>query len=298
MNFKKLLAKLLIATTITSSLFMMKNTISPLADSFISVTIGADLSQDQKDSMLKYFKVTKNDANILEITSAEEYKALGDIATSKQLGTKSISCSYVEPKSSGGLDIKTHNLTWVTEGMIKNSLITAGITDAKVIAAAPFKVSGTAALTGILKGFEKSSDGTEISQKNKDAANEELVVTGEIGDKIGQDDATNLINDIKKDVIKENPKTQEDVNEIVDDVINNYDYNLKGEDVEKIQQLMSKINDLDINYSSIKDQLNEISNQLADKIDTEAVKGFFDKVGDFFSNIWDSISDFFSGDDN
>lgn len=298
MNFKKLLAKLLIATTITSSLFMMKNTISPLADSFISVTIGADLSQDQKDSMLKYFKVTKNDANILEITSAEEYKALGDIATSKQLGTKSISCSYVEPKSSGGLDIKTHNLTWVTEGMIKNSLITAGITDAKVIAAAPFKVSGTAALTGILKGFEKSSDGTEISQKNKDAANEELVVTGEIGDKIGQDDATNLINDIKKDVIKENPKTQEDVNEIVDDVINNYDYNLKGEDVEKIQQLMSKINDLDINYSSIKDQLNEISDQLADKIDTEAVKGFFDKVGDFFSNIWDSISDFFSGDDN
>ena len=298
MKFKKILAKLLIATTMISSLFIMKNTISPLPDSFTSVTIGADLSEDQKNSMLKYFKVSKDDANIIEITSAEEYEALGDIATSSQLGTKSISCSYVEPKSSGGLDIKTHNLTWVTEGMIKNSLITAGITDAKVIAAAPFKVSGTAALTGILKGFEKSSNGTEISEENKNAANEELIVTGEIGDQIGQDDATNLINDIKKDVIKKNPKTEKDVNKIVNDVINDYDYDLNDSDVEKIEQLMNKINDLDINYSSIKDQLNEISDQLADKIDTEAVKGFFDKVGDFFSNIWDSIVDFFSGDDN
>ena len=77
--------------------------------------------------MLKYFNVTENDANILTITSAEEYEALGNVATSAQLGTRAISCSYVEPTSEGGLDIKSNNLTWVTVGMIRNALITAGI---------------------------------------------------------------------------------------------------------------------------------------------------------------------------
>lgn len=297
MKTKSLIAKFLIATITFSSIFTIKNTNITLADSFISVTLGADLSEDQKNSMLEYFKIDKNDANILEVTSKEEYEALGDIATPAQLGTKSISCSYVEPKSSGGLDIKTNNLTWVTEGMIKNSLITAGITDAKVVAAAPFKVSGTAALTGILKGFENSSEGDKITEENKEAANEELFVTAEIGDEIGQDDATNLINDIKKDVLKEEPKTKEEVNEIVDDTINNYDYNLSDESIDKIKELMNKINDLDLDYSSIKDQLNEISDQLADKIDSDAVKGFFDKICDFFSNLWDSIVNFFTGDD-
>lgn len=298
MKIKSLIAKFLIATIFISSVITINNSKVTLADSFTSVTLGADLSEEQKESMLKYFNIKENDANILQITSKEEYEALGNIATPAQLGTRSISCSYIEPKSSGGLDIKTNNLTWVTEGMIKNSLITAGVTDAKVIATAPFKVSGTAALTGILKGFENSSKGDEISADNKEAANEELFVTAEIGDEIGQDDATNLINDIKKDVLKEHPKNEEEVNQLVDDAINNYNYELNNESIDKIKELMNKINNLDLDYNSIKDQLNEISSQLADKIDTEAVKGFFDKIIDFFSNLWDSIVELFSGDND
>lgn len=276
------LSNLLLILVFSLSIF---NPIPVYADSYISVTLGADLSDEQKQQMLDYFKVTQNDANILEVTSQEEYDALGKVATSAQLGTKSISCSYVEPTNSGGLDITTNNLTWVTEGMIKNALITAGITDAKVIAAAPFKVSGTAALTGILKGFESNSNGEKLDENNKEAANEELFVTGELGDEIGQDDATNLINEIKTKVVKESPKTEDEVNNIVDDVISKYNYKLSEDTINKIKSLMNKINDLNLDYSSIKSQLKDISNNLKDKISSDEAKGFFSKIGSFFSQI-------------
>ena len=294
MRMKNLISKLLITTFTVSILFTVKPSIPVLADSFTVVTLGADLSDAQKNEMLKYFEVTKNDANIIEITSKEEYEALGDVASSDQLGSKAISCSYVEPTTNGGLEITTNNLTWVSEGMIRNSLITAGIKNAKVIAAAPFKVSGTAALTGILKGFETSSGGETLDTANKEAANEEIVVTGDLGDEIGQDDATNLINDIKKNVIQDKPSNDEELNKIINKSINKYNYQLSTEDIEGIKSLMSKINELDLDYSSLKDELNTISDDLKDKISAEEVSGFFEKLGAFFSSIRDSIASFFN----
>ena len=294
MKIKSLISKLLILFFCFSIILTISNNKSAFADSYISVTLGADLTDAQKEQMLSYFKVTKNDANVIEITSAEEYEALGKIASASQLGTKAISCSYVEPTSSGGLDVQTNNLTWVTNDMIKNALVTAGIENAKIIAAAPFKVSGTAALTGILKGFEKSSSGSEISDDKKEVANDELYVTGDVGDQIGQDEAANIINDIKKEVIKEKPKTDDDVDKIVDDVLNEYNYKLNEDTINKIKELMKKINDLDLNYSSLKNQLNSISDKLKDKVDTADMKGFFDKVCDFFSSMWQKLKSLFN----
>ena len=294
MKKNTLISKLLIPTLIVSILFTAISPIVVQADSFKVVTLGADLTEAQKSEMLKYFDVTKTDANIIEVTSKEEYQALGNVASSEQLGSRSISCSYVEPTTDGGLKITTNNLTWVTEGMIKNSLITAGVKNSKVTAAAPFKVSGTAALTGILKGFENSSSGNKLDEANKTAANEEIVLTGDLGDKIGQDDATNLINDIKKNIIKEKPSTDEELNKIITDSINKYDYKLSSDDIESIKSLMSKINSLDLDYNSLKDQLDNVSAELKDKISSEEVSGFFDKIGEFFDSIFDSISTFFS----
>lgn len=268
-----------------------------LADSFKSVTLGADLNQTQKNEMLKYFNVKDDDANILDITSTEEYEALGDIVTSAQLGSKAISCSYVEPTSNGGLQITTYNLTWVTEGMIKNALITAGISNANVIAAAPFKVSGTAALTGILKGFEKSSSGNVIDEDKKEAANEEIVTTGNLADKIGQDDATNLINDIKTKVVKENP-SEEELQKIISKEFKEYKGSLSEEDIKQVSELMTKINNLDLNYDDIKSQLKDISNELKNKLGSEEAKGLFAKIGSFFSELWILITDFFTSDTN
>ena len=301
MNRKKITSKIL-AGILSLSLFITAlPSVDAHADSFKSVTLGADLSKEQKEEMLKYFNVTKNDANVLEVTSQEEYKYLGKVASASQLGNRSISCSYVEPTTKGGLDISTNNITWVTEGMIRNSLITAGVENAIVKASAPFKVSGTAALTGILKGFENSSAGEKIDEDKKEAANEELVVTGDLGDKIGQDDATNLINDVKKEIIKKKPDTKKEIDKIVDKTTKDYKEQLSDEDIKQIKALMTKINDLDLDYNNLKDQLNDVTEQLKDKLTNEEAQNFFNKVKSFFSNLWDSIKDFFSnlfgGDD-
>lgn len=281
--------KLMVAI-LTLSLFLLPITSKiAFADSFKVVTLGADLTNEQKSQMLKHFGVSKKDANILEVTKKEEDKYLKNIASAKQIGTKSISCSYVEPTSSGGLNVTTENIHWVTEGMIKNALITAGVENATVKASAPFNVSGTAALTGILKGFENSKGGEKISEDKKEAANEEIVVTGNLGDKIGQDKATNLINEVKTEVLKSNPKTEEDIKNIIVNIVNNNNINLTNEDIQKITGLMEKINSLDIDFNKIKDQLNDVSNVFKDALGSEEAKGFFDSIKEFFNNLINSL---------
>jgi uncharacterized protein YpuA (DUF1002 family) len=294
MKFKSFISKILISSLSLSVFFTAFPGIIAFADSFKSVTLGADLSDAQKEEMLKYFEVTKNDVNILEVTSKEEHTYLGKIASESQLGNKSISCSYVEPTEKGGLIVTTNNLTWVNDGMIKNALITAGIENATVKASAPFKVSGTAALTGILKGFESSSAGKKIDENKKEAANQELVTTGGIGEKIGQNDATNLMNDIKKDVIKEKPKTKEEINKIVDKATEEYKTKLSDEDIANIKAVMSKIKDLDLNYDNLKNQLNDVTNQLKDKLNSAEAKGFFARLEELFSNLLNAVKNAFS----
>lgn len=296
MKFKKTFSKAL-ALIMCLSLGIAVPMKTAKADSLKVVTLGADLTESQKESMLKYFGVTKKEANIVYVTNDEEFKYLGKAATKEQIGSKAISCSYIEPTNKGGLKISINNIHWVTENMIKNSLITAGIENANVVVGAPFNVSGTAALTGILKGFENSSAGEKIDENKKEAANEELVVTGNLGEKIGQDEAAGLINEIKKEVVKENPKSEKDVKNIVEKTTSSYKDikdKLSDEDIEKITALMDKINDLDLDFSKIKDQLNDVSSLLKEKLGSEEAQSFFSKIGEFLRNIGNFLSNLFS----
>lgn len=286
MKLKSIASKLLVLFLIVTL-----TAVAPLnakADAFISVTLGGDLNEQQKADMLKYFGVTKDQVNLIEVNIDEEKKYLGSTATSEQIGTKSISCSYIEPTSSGGIDVTTNNIYWVTSDMIKNALITAGINNAKVKVAAPFNVSGTAALTGILKGFENSKGGNKISEASKQAANQELVTTGDLGQKIGKDKAAGLMNQIKQDVVKKNPDSKDATKQIVNNVVNNYNYKLSDDDINKITDTMYKISKLNLNYSNIKGQLNGIADKLKGTLESDQTKGFFSK-------LWTSIKNFFSG---
>lgn len=286
MKCKTVISKLLVLVFTFSLIISASSANKVYADAFKVVTLGADLTNEQKEEMLKYFGVTRKEANVMEVNKEEEDKYLAGVATRKQIGTKSISCAYVEPTDKGGLNISTHNIYWVTESMIRNALITAGVENANVKVGSPFNVSGTAALTGILKGFESSKGGKKIDEEKKKVANEEMVVTGNLGEKIGQDEAANLINEVKKEVVKEKPKTEKEIKNIVKDATNKYDYKLSDEDMQKITALMDKINGLDLDFKQIKDQLNQVSNKLKDVVTSEEAKGFF-------GNIWKGIRDFF-----
>ncbi|WP_147565934.1 DUF1002 domain-containing protein [Clostridium tyrobutyricum] len=285
MGISKLLTVFMILTIVIS---IAGNRV--YADSYKVVTLGGNLTNSQKEDMLKYFGVSRQDADVIEVNIDEEKKYLSDVASSDQIGTKSISCAYVEPTTGGGLNVSTHNISWVSSSMIKNALITAGVKNANVKAAAPFTVSGTAALTGILKGYETSSSGSKIDENKKKVANDELMTTGDIGDKIGKDKAAGLMNDIKKQVVQDKPKTEAGVKKIVENVTNNYNINLSDGDINKITSVMNKINGLNLNFGEIQGQLNGVTNQLKDKLSTPEAQGFFSKIGNaiksFFANIF------------
>lgn len=280
---QKLSAIALSATMILSSLSIA------FADGSKVVTIGADLNAQQKQMMLDYFGVSENEAMIINVTNAEERKYLQDVATDAQLGRRTISCAYVEPTSGkDGINVKTANLTWVTSSMIASTLTTAGLTSANVIAAAPYAVSGTGALTGVIKAFEDAS-GEKLDETKKELANEELVTTGDLGDEIGQDKAAGVVNDVKNEVIKEGTSDTTQIADIINNVTNNYNVTLTPEQIRALTSLMEKIgaqnynyNDIKVTLENVKFNINENLSAIGENVDTV---GLFEKIKHWFANL-------------
>ena len=97
------------------------------ADGAKVVTIGANLTEEQKKSMYDYFGTTPEAVSTIEVNNADERKYMEGIASEAQIGTKTYSCSYVEPTTSGGIQVKVGNLTFVTSSMIASTLLTSGV---------------------------------------------------------------------------------------------------------------------------------------------------------------------------
>ena len=278
-----------IATTLALGLCLSSFSLS-FADSSKVVTLGANLKPAQKEQMLKYFGVNPNEAVVLEVNNTEERKYLKGVASEQQLGKITISCSYVEPTSKGsGINVKTANLTWVTSSMIATTLSTAGIVDANVIVAAPFPVSGTGGLTGVMKAFEDAT-GKPLPEDKKELATEELITTGDLGDDIGQDKATGVINDIKTEIIKNGTKDTVQIAETINNITNNYNITLSPEQKKQVEGLMSKISQQDYDYSKVKDTLSNVSNivdkNLSDLGESVKNSGIFDTIKGWFSNLF------------
>src|SRR5690606_22889712 len=95
--------------------------------------------------------------------------------------------------------------------------VTAGIKDARIIVSSPFEVSGTAALTGIIKAFENIT-GQEISEEEKEVASEEIAKTALLGNEIGQEKAQELINNVKIYIIDNNIKDKASIKKVVEKI--------------------------------------------------------------------------------
>ena len=139
MNLRKRIASLAICGT----LFIGSINFA-FADGARVVTLGANLNEQQRATILNYFVVNVNEVVILVVNNQEERKYLEGVATEAQLGKKTYSCAYVEPTKAGsGINVKTANLTWLTSSMVASTLSTTGMTDADVVVASVFPVSGT-----------------------------------------------------------------------------------------------------------------------------------------------------------
>ena len=293
MKFKKKVSSLLVAMTIVAS-----SIVPSFADGTRVVTIGVNNTAEQRQKIFNYFGVKENEVQVLEVNNQEEREYLGKVATEAQLGTKTYSCAYVEPTNSGGINVKTANITWVTSSMVASTLSTAGMTNANAVIAAVFPVSGTGALTGVMKAFEDAS-GEKLDEDKKELASEELITTGDLGDEIGQDKATGVVNDIKTEVIKNGTSDVTQIADIINNVTNNYNITLTDAQVKQITDLMEKIAAQNYDYNSMKETLNNVSDVVKDNLqeagESVGSSGIMDSIGNFFSSIGDWFSNLFSG---
>lgn len=287
--------KKLISMLIITSILIILMPLGVLADQADVVIFGADITQSQRQEMLKIFNVNENDVMILTVTNDEEREYLEGLVPEQQIGTRAISSAYVKlaPKNSG-IKVETYNITWVTKEMYANAMVTAGIEDAEVIAAAPFKVSGTAALTGIMKAFEKAS-GKKLSQEAKKTASEELVLTGDLGEEIGKDKAAKLVQDVKRQVVKQKIKNPEDIRNVIKKIAAELDIELTEEQINQIMDLMKRISKLDLDINKISKQLDKISSTLGDvKKTVEENKGLIQKILDAINHFLRWLQNVFS----
>ena len=214
--------------------------IPAMADASKVVTLGADLTDEQKNTMMNYFKTDSSQAQVISVTNQDEHDLLGKYIPSEQIGTRTLSCAYVKPTQSGGIKVRTANLNYVTCNMIATALSTAGVTNCEVVAACPYEVSGTGALTGVMKAYESAS-GQELDSTKKDLAAQEVVVTGDVAQQVGQDNATNIINQAKMQIIGDNIQNADEIYNIVYNIANENGVSLSQDEIDTIVSLLQQI---------------------------------------------------------
>ena len=266
------------------------------------LALGSDLTDAQEAALRKYFNAPDG-TNTIYVTDEVIIKQLGlDPNDPANYAGGCYSSAYVKLlDDNSGINVKATNLTEVTESMLMNALITSGITAADVKVSSPFKVTGTSALSGILAGVEEVG-GFEISLKQKETAQKEIETTVKVGDEIGSEEASTIINDIKTEVIKEQPKTEEEIKKIVENITNQYNVNISINAKDSIVNLMSHVNDLGLDYSELKSSLKEASNKLSNNLKELGSKlkeeGFFEKIKNWFVDLWDKFINLFRSNDN
>jgi uncharacterized protein YpuA (DUF1002 family) len=259
----------------------------------VVISLGQDLSETQQHQVLSYFSTTGKTTNVRYITvsNAEERQYLKGVIEESVIGTRAISSAYVEVLGSGeGINVTTHNITWVTPFMYANALTTAGINDARVVVAAPFNVSGTAGLTGIIKAFETAS-GKKISENAKQTANQEVAETSKLGQKIGKDKAEKFIYEVKRQVIEKKAKDPQEIRRIIIDVSGKLDIKLTTEEIDRITVLMQRITQLNSNLGRVNEQLKTWRQDIEKvKGKTGEAVGILQQIINFIRNLINSIA--------
>ena len=242
-----------------------------MADASRVVTLGADLTQDQKNTMMQYFKANASEVQILTVTNADEREYLGNYIPLEQIGTRTLSCAYVKPTQSGGIKVRTANLNYVTGKMIANALSTAGISNCEAVAACPYEVSGTGALTGVMMAYE-TAVGQKLDTEKKDLATKEVVVTGNLAQQVGEDNATNIINQAKLQIIGENVQNADEIYNIVNNIAVENNVNFSEAEMDAIVSLLQQIAQQSYDIEQMKNTLEEIQESMDKEDEVQATE--------------------------
>jgi uncharacterized protein YpuA (DUF1002 family) len=209
------------------------------------VVVGADLNEEQIQTVYSLFGIERGSVTELTVTNAEERAYLEGLVEESVIGKYAISCVYVQLLGEGsGLTVETHNITWCTAEMYQNALITAGVKDAKIVVASPFEVSGTAALTGVYKAYE-SITGNKLDEAAKTAGIRELTVTGEIAEEVGDNDAAGIVNGVKEILGETSKKSDEELRREIVSIADRFNVTLSDSQIRQLIDLCRTLEKLD-----------------------------------------------------
>ncbi|WP_088361974.1 DUF1002 domain-containing protein [Bacillus cereus] len=261
----------------------------------VIVTLGENLSIQQKDKLLDEMKVKEKDVDIVYVNNKEEHKYLGDYIPKSQIGSKAISSAKITlGEKNTGLIVETEHVNYITNDMYLNALSTAGVKDAKVYITAPFDVSGTGALTGIIKAYEVSS-GKKIDEEQKKIANEEMVTTAKLAEnkEIGQEKAANFMNQVKQDITAEEPKTQEDMKAIIQKNAKEMEVPLTQEEQDQLVSLFDKIKGLNINWEKVNETLGAAKEKWDNFVNSDEGQNIIHSFTAFVKSLWNGFISLF-----
>lgn len=280
----------LIVAALCSMCLALGNPLPVMADASKVVTLGADLTDEQKNTMMKYFKADASQVQIITVNNQDERNYLGKYISSEQIGTRTLSCAYVKPTQSGGIKVRTANLNYVTCNMLANALSTAGISNCEAVAACPYEVSGTGALTGVMMAYESAS-GKQLDSTKKDLATKEVVVTGDVAKQVGGDNATNIINQAKLQIIGDNVQNADEIYNIVNNIAVQNNVSLSSDELTTITALLQEIVQQNYDIQDMKQTLESIQQNLNKTSDDDNSSESEDDMADEDSSDGEDITE-------
>lgn len=257
--------------------------------------LGADLNGDQLATVLDLLGVKdaanyQQNYNVYYTTNEEEYQYFGDYLDASVIGSKAYSSILLTPRDKGeGISVTTHNISYCTVEMYQNALITAGVSDVDLVVAGPTNISGTAALVSAMKAYEIMT-GEPLSEQSVDAANNELVLTGEVGEEIGDaSKAAELIAALKNEVFANGKDvTDQEIEGTLDRICQEMGITLDDATRQEIIDLIKKIASTDFDVAALEQQAKELFNKVENVLN-DLTGG--DAQG-FFARLWSKIVSF------
>lgn len=269
------------------------------------IALGADLSAEQRATVLSLMDVTEADlANyqVITITNDMEHQYLDAYMDASVIGSKSLSSVKITPAESGhGVLVTTKNINYCTTGMYRNALLTAGVSDADILVVGPTEISGTAALIGAIKGYEAMS-GESVSDTTLDTAMNELITTGEIAmQDADSQDIEELIAFVKAKVAAGGLDSDDQIRSAIEEGEDKFGVTLTEDEINQIIAIMQKINQLGLDPNVLvvqaEDLYSKFGKDFLKNLDTDAIAKEVAKsaASGFFAKIGDAIKGFFAG---
>jgi uncharacterized protein YpuA (DUF1002 family) len=293
-TWKKLLSLVLVVLLVVPTA-LPSLALADAAPGDVIVTLGENLSPAEREKILAEMNETEN-TEIITVSNQEEREYLGDYISSSQIGTRALSSTKITLAEEGsGINVETNNITWVSEGMYANALVTAGVEDADIYVTAPFPVSGTAALTGLIKAYEIAAE-IEIPEEQKQVANEEMVRTAELAESIGVEEATELMNRIKEEIANNPVESEEDLRELIRRVAAELGIELTEQELDGLVSLFMRMKNLNIDWNQVQDQISKVRDNLGDFLAREDTQSFISKILEVINQLIEAIKGFFTSE--